>query len=275
MIIFFALLGLLVGGLVNQLGSDLPAFAMSQSREQGGPGGLSGSPASDLPARRRLTRPHCPRCGQDRPWWQWLALPSYLTGRARCPHCDTRISLRHPLVELGLAVTFGYLWLSLGPTLNVRLVLYLIYSTIFALVLITDLERRLILNVVMYPSILLAIAASFFTPEMRWWSALIGGGIGFVFFLVAVVVGTAVFGSGALGQGDITLATFVGLITGFPWIIDALVLTILSGAAISLILLLTRVRSLRDPIPYGPFLIIGACITLIGVYPFTEGLIAH
>jgi leader peptidase (prepilin peptidase)/N-methyltransferase len=275
MIVLFVLLGLLVGGLVNQLGTDLPAFAVSRSREQGGPGGLSAALASDPLARRRLTRPHCPRCGQDRPWWQWLTLPSYVFGRALCPRCDTRISLRHPLVELGLAVTFGYLWFSFGPTVSVRLVLYLVYSTVFALVLVTDLERRLILNVVMYPSILFAIAASFFTPDMTWWSALIGGGIGFVFFLVAVVVGTAIFGSGALGQGDITLATFVGLITGFPWIIDALVLTILSGAAISLILLLTRVRNLRDPIPYGPFLIIGACITLIGVYPFTEGLIAR
>ena len=95
MIVLFALFGLLVGGLVNQLGSDLPAFAVSRSREQGSPGGLPGSLASDPPVRRRLTRPHCPRCDQDRPWWQWLTLPSYLVGRARCPHCDTRISLRY------------------------------------------------------------------------------------------------------------------------------------------------------------------------------------
>nr|HID12395.1 prepilin peptidase [Anaerolineae bacterium] len=150
------LLGLLVGGLVNQLGSDLPA-------------------------RRSLTRPHCPYCGQGRPWWQWLSLPVYLIGHVGCPSCGAPIGMRHPLVEIGLAVAYGYLWIVLGP--SVKLVLYVIYSTIFALILITDVERRLILNVVMYPSILVAIIASFFTPEMTWWSALAGGVIGFVFFL--------------------------------------------------------------------------------------------
>jgi len=236
----FALLGLLVGGLVNQLGTDLPA-------------------------RRSLTHPHCPYCGRVRPWWQWLALPAYLIGRVGCPYCGAPIRLRHPLVEIGLAVTYGYLWIVLGP--SVRLILYLLYSTIFALILITDVERRLILNVVMYPSILLAIVASFFTPEMTWWSALAGGATGFIFFLVAALVGNAFFGSGALGGGDVKLAAFAGLITGFPLIIEALVLTVLIGGAVSLMLLIMRVRSLRDPIPYGPFLIVGAVVTLLWGYP--------
>jgi leader peptidase (prepilin peptidase)/N-methyltransferase len=240
MAVSFALLGLLVGGLVNQLGSDLPV-------------------------RRTLTRPHCPYCGRERRWWRWLALPAYLIARPGCPSCGAPIGLRHPLVEIGLMVTYGYLWIVLGP--SVKLALYLLYSAIFALVLITDLERRLILNVVMYPAILLAIAAGFFAPDMTWWSALAGGAIGFAFFLVAALVGNALFGSGALGGGDVKLATFVGLITGFPLVIEALVLTLIIGAGASLLLLITRVRGLRDYIPYGPFLITGAILTLLWGYP--------
>jgi leader peptidase (prepilin peptidase)/N-methyltransferase len=240
MTVLFALLGLLVGGLVNQLGSDLPV-------------------------RRCLTRPHCPYCGRERPWWQWFALPAYLIGRAGCPSCGAPISLRRPLVEIGLAVAYGYLWIVLAP--SVKLVFYLIYSTIFALILITDLEHRLILNVVMYPAILLAIVASLFRPDMTWWSALAGGAIGFVFFLGAALVGNVFFGSGALGGGDVKLAAFVGLITGFPLVIEALVLALLIGAGVSLILLATRLRGLRDYIPYGPFLIAGAILTLLWGYP--------
>ncbi|RLC64580.1 MAG: hypothetical protein DRI48_07515 [Chloroflexi bacterium] len=243
MVVLTVLLGLLAGGLVNQLGSDLPA-------------------------RRSLTSPHCPYCGRNRPWWQWLAVLSYLIGRAHCPYCGAQISLRHPLTEIGLAVTYGYLWIVLGPSL--KLLFYLLYSAIFALVLITDIERRLILNVVMYPAILLAFAASFFTPGLTWWSALTGGATGFVVFLVAAIVGNTLFGSGALGGGDVKLAAFVGLITGFPLIVEALVLTMLIGAGISLILLITRARGLRDYIPYGPFLIAGAAITLLWGYPIAE-----
>jgi leader peptidase (prepilin peptidase)/N-methyltransferase len=243
MTIVFTILGLLVGGVVNQLGSDLSA-------------------------RRSLTWPHCPYCGRDRPRWQWLALPSYLIGRAACPSCDASIRLRQPLVEIGLAVTYGYLWIVLGP--SVKLAFYLVYSAIFAVILITDIERRLIPNAVTFPGMVIALVGSLLVPGITWQSALIGGAIGFAFFLLAYLVGTAVFGPLALGQGDITLALLVGLMTGFPLVVEALVIAILVGAGVSSVLLITRVRGLRDPIPYGPFLIVGAVVTLMWGFPIAE-----
>ena len=146
MLILFVLLGLLVGGLLNQLGSDLPV--------------------------QRLTRLHCPYCGRVRSWWQWLALPAYLADRHKCPSCGAPIRWRYPLVELGLAVAYGYLWIALGP--SIKLAFYLVYFAAFTLILITDIERRLILNVVTYPAILIAIVASFVTPGITWQSALFG-----------------------------------------------------------------------------------------------------
>jgi prepilin signal peptidase PulO-like enzyme (type II secretory pathway) len=236
MILIAFIFGILVGGLINQLGSDLLA-------------------------RRSLTRPHCPYCGRERPWWKWFALPAYLSGRAKCSSCGAPISLRHPLVEIGLGVIYAYLWIRLGP--SVKLVLYALYSTIFALILITDIERRLILNVVIYPAILFAAIAGFFTPGLPWRYALLGGVIAFLFFLGAAAIGNATFGAEALGGGDVKLAAFVGLITGFPLVIEALLLAIIIGAIVSLLLLLTKIRGLRDPVPYGPFLITGAMITLL------------
>ncbi len=44
-------------------------------------------------------------------------------------------------------------------------------------------------------------------------------------------------------------------------------LALLIGAGVSLILLVARVRGLRDYIPYGPFLIAGAVVTLLWGYP--------
>ncbi len=230
------LAGIFIGGLVNQLGSDLLA-------------------------RRAPTPPQCAYCRRERPWWQWLSVPAYLAGRAECGSCGAPIGLRRPLIEIGLGLTYGYLWVSLGP--SVKLVFYLLYSVIFALVLITDIERHLILNVVIFPAAGLGLAASFFVPELTWRSALVGGGVGFTFFFLAAVVGEALFGSGAMGGGDVKLAAFVGLITGFPLVIVAIVLTILIGAAVSLALLVFGLRSLGDYVPYGPFLVAGAMITLL------------
>ena len=237
------LFGILVGGVANLLGTDLPG---------------RGAP----------TGPHCPYCGRDRPGWQWVSLPSYAIGRAKCLYCGAPIRLRYPLVELGLAVAYAYLWILLGA--SIRLPLYLVYTAVFAIVLVTDFERRLILNTVMYPAILFAIAAGFITPEMTWWSALAGGAIGFAFFFLAALVGNSVFGSGALGGGDVKLALFIGLVTGFPLIIEAIVLTIIIGAVISGFLFVTRLRKLRDYVPYGPFLVAGGFITLLWGYSIAE-----
>jgi len=246
MVLLFALLGLAVGGIVNLLGSDLPA-------------------------RRRPRLPHCPYCGSPRPWWAWLALPAYLSGRPKCPACGAPIRALRAVVELGLAIVYAYLWITLGA--EMRLPLYMVYMAILALIVVTDIERRLILNVVTYPAIGIAILASFVTPGMVWWSALLGGAIGFAFFWLAALVGNALFGSGALGGGDVKLAAFVGLITGFPLVIEALLITLVSGALVSAVLLVTRLRRLRDPIPYGPFLVLGAAVTLLWGYRLATWLL--
>jgi leader peptidase (prepilin peptidase)/N-methyltransferase len=237
------LLGIIVGGVVNQLGSDLPR---------------RGSP----------TEPHCPYCGRERPRWQWLGVLAYVTGRPQCPSCGAPVRLRRPLVEIGLGLVYGYLWITRGP--SVELLFYALYSAILALVLITDLEHRLILDVVTYPAVVLGFVGSLFLPDVTWWSALIGGAIGLGFFFLVALIGHAVFGAGALGGGDVKLAAFVGIITGFPLVIEAIVLTILIGAVISLLLLITGLRSLRDHVPYGPFLVAGAVVTLLWGYRIAE-----
>ena len=96
-----------------------------------------------------------------------------------------------------------------------------------------------------------------------WWLALVGGAIGYGFFWLTVQLGERFLGRGAMGWGDVKLAAFVGLITGFPGIITALVLTIIAGGVISLFLLATRTVNLRSGIPYGPFICLGGFMTML------------
>lgn len=235
-LILLFILGILIGAVVNRLGTDLPA-------------------------RRSPQRPRCPFCGRERPWFQWVALPTYVIGRGRCPHCNAAIPIRYPLVELGSGFLFAFLYLRYG--LSWQFAFYAAYTAILVLVTVTDVERRLILNVVTYPGIVLALIGSFFVPGINWKLALLGTVIGYVTFYVLAVVGNLLMGPGALGGGDVTLAAFVGAVTGFPLVIEALLITILAGGAISLLLIVTRIRTMRDYIPYGPFLVIGGWVTML------------
>ena len=230
------LIGVLVGAVVNRLGTDLPA-------------------------RRPPQLPRCPYCGQARPWYQWVSLPTYVVNQTSCRSCSAHVPIRYPVVELSLGLLFVLLYLMYGST--VQFGFFAAYTSIFALIAVTDLERRLILNVVTFPAMGLALVGSFFTEGISWKSAVLGGVIGYGVFLVLALVGNKLVGPGALGGGDVKLAGFLGMVTGFPLVIEALVLGVLCGGVISLLLLVTRVRSLRDPVPYGPFLIVGGWATML------------
>jgi leader peptidase (prepilin peptidase)/N-methyltransferase len=165
------------------------------------------------------------------------------------------------LVEIGTALTFGLLWGRYDSHLSLPLLVTSVYFSIFILILVTDMEYRLILHVVTFPAIAFALLASFGTITPA--SALLGAAIGFGLFFSIYLVGGLVFGAGAMGFGDVTLSTFIGAAAGFPMVIIALLSGILAGGVITLFLLLTRIRRLRSKIPYGPFLLIGATVALL------------
>jgi leader peptidase (prepilin peptidase)/N-methyltransferase len=215
--------------------------------------------ANILPLRKTVFQPpFCTACGTARPRQQWSALVTWLTAQRGCLHCrqPRRSFVRSVIVELALPLFFAFLYLRYG--LSVKLALVTLYTAILILVTVTDLEHRLILNVVILPSILLAIAAAFVTPDLNWQAAGVGGIFAFILIYIA-----ALLSRGGLGEGDVTLATFLGFILGFPHIILSLTFGVFLGGFVALILLVTGKVGLKTFIPYGPFLTITGWIMLI------------
>lgn len=231
--------------------------------------------ADCLPTQRTIKRPFCARCGRARPPLAWSGLLALLSGKQRCADCGQRLPIRHLLVEVGTAAAFALLWVRGGPP--VTLIANLIYAATFILVLVTDLEHRLILHVVMLPAIALALLATFVDPQFdRPVRGLLGGGIGLLLALAmywfgalfARLVGKArgkAISEVAFGFGDVTLITFIGLIVGAPEVIWALIIGILLGGIGSLLYLIVSGLVLRKysaftAIPYGPFLVLGGAL---------------
>jgi leader peptidase (prepilin peptidase) / N-methyltransferase len=237
LIIVYALIGLVVGGVINLLADVLPT------------------------RHKKINTPNCPACGQPRSAIQALAAVAYVTGKRACPSCGRPIAIRNVIVELGTAALFVLLYLHYFDW--VKLVLASFFTAVLVLVTITDLEHRLIPNRAIFPAIVIAALVSPLWFGPGWYLALVGGAIGYGFFWIAVQLGERFIGRGAMGWGDVKLAAFVGLITGFPGIITALVVTIIAGGVISLGLLLTRIVNLRSGIPYGPFICLGGFLTML------------
>jgi leader peptidase (prepilin peptidase) / N-methyltransferase len=180
------------------------------------------------------------------------------------------------LLMPGLA---GLLFLGFALQLGPQRLLFIdsVYVAILVQVLAFDLKTRYILDLVMFPSWAIAFALAFVTPWTAYatwpwpdWrtapvAALIAGGV----FLLLYLGGQFVFGTEAFGFGDVKLAVFIGMATGLSnlRVVHALLYGVFLGGLVAIILLITRIRGLREAVPYGPFLVIGTLIILYSQAP--------
>lgn len=215
--------------------------------------------ADILPTRTTIARsPACMACRTPYPVGQWSALLAWLSGKTACESCQAVRSrlARSVIVELVTPLLFLFLWFRYG--FSIELGLISLYTVILLLITVTDLEHRMIYHVVILPAILLAIAAAFITPSMTWRQAVFGGALAFV-----VVYLAALASRGGLGEGDVTLSTFLGFILGFPHIILSLLFGVFFGGVVAFLLLISGRVTLKTFIPYGPFLTITGWIMLV------------
>ena len=162
------------------------------------------------------------------------------------------------LVTALVFAVFGWHLAAHPATLAVRS----LWAAVLVQVIFFDLEHRLVLDRVMFPSWAAALLASFLLNDPGWKWSLVGGiGAGAGFTLLAVF-GALVFRAEVLGMGDVKLAVFIGLVAG-PLTLSALLLGVVLAGFTSIVLVLIRLKSMRDTIAYGPYLCIGTLVVLL------------
>ncbi len=166
------------------------------------------------------------------------------------------------------ALALGFLFWRFG--LTSRSLTAAVFMVVLVQVFVFDARHRLILNRVMYPAMAIALLASPVSPLLQaenWLGkidsaalgAVAGGGIFLVFVLIS---------RGGIGLGDAKLTFFMGAVLGMlpiatSPVIKALIYGIVIGGVIAALLLISRLRGLRDFIPYGPYLCIGGAAAVL------------
>ena len=148
-------------------------------------------------------------------------------------------------------------------------------SAYFALVVVIDIERHLILYSTSLFGALLGLATG--AARVGVAPSLLGGLAGFLSMLALFLLGglfAAVLGrmrgkpinEVAFGFGDVLLGGVIGLMVGWPDIFRSLLITIFSAGLFSLIYVLAMLIQSRyrigSTLPYAPFLILGAIATI-------------
>jgi leader peptidase (prepilin peptidase)/N-methyltransferase len=223
--------------------------------------------ADVLPNRRCLAPPFCLVCEVKIPLINYLLFPR------ECPDCGSKRRTRTWLVEIISIAAAVWLWQA--PPSDLGFGLGLLLLAYFGVVVVIDVEYRLILHPVSLTGALLGLGLGVWSHG--FWATIIGGGLGFGLMLVFYYLGSLFsrlvahrrggVGPGeALGFGDVNLGGVLGLMLGWPLILPALFLAILIGGIVSLIymlgmLLLRRYQALMA-VPYGPFMVSGAVLLI-------------
>ena len=225
-----------------------------------------------VPAGRSLVSPrsYCTSCKRPLSNVELVPVFSYVWLRGRCRHCGAAIPLRVIVVEVvtGVLFTAVYLKFGLGPEFIV------LSATVSLLIVIAviDWEHQLILNRIVFPSLVVILVLAPFWTELGIPRTFLGSssmvasslnslGSGAAAFLLFLVILLA-YPQG-MGGGDVKYAGLLGLLLGFPGVVVAWWISAIIGGVVAIVLLATRKKGRKDAISYGPFLSIGGIIALM------------
>ncbi len=240
-------------------------------------------------------RSYCEHCKHKLSWYDLFPILSFLLLKGKCRYCHKKITQENLLVEILMGLLVGLLFFVSFPQDWIQ-ALELLFKTFVVVILvtvfITDLKTGLIYDRITYPAIiitliylLLSMAFKTFTLYQTTKDSVIGGYLlkGTDYFyqhsldniwilvnallaalLIGLFFGGLIFvtrGRG-LGGGDLKLGIFIGLALGFPNALLALFIAFLVGSVVGIGLLLSKVKKFGQTIPFGPFLSLGALISL-------------
>jgi leader peptidase (prepilin peptidase) / N-methyltransferase len=223
-----------------------------------------------IPAGLSLLFPpsRCPQCLRQLKRYDNVPVLGWLWLKGRCRYCRSPIAVRYPLVEAATGILF--VWVYWAFNLSLLTVGYwAFFSWLLALSLI-DLDTLTLPNSLtqsglivglVYQAIAGWLAGGLSGAATHLMNGILGAVVGIWVFDTITMVGSIAFGQTAMGGGDAKLTALIGAWLG--WQLTLLggfmacaIGAFAGGGAIALGLI-----SRRQPMPFGPFLAIGAVLT--------------
>lgn len=285
--IYAVIIGLIAGFFVNILADDLPLRRAPRLPRY-------------IPLRKKqavrqpvfnedgenITLTYAREDDEPRPISAWLGITAFLLNQRTASDGITRLGWRYPLAEI-MTVFFMVLCAFAINLLNENRVViddlqrafWYFYMAVFALVIVIDVEHKLILFAVIIPSSAVAILDSIVTSYQPTLTESLGGAIGgfLVFFMIYnggvifTYIASRFRGDAtdkiAFGYGDVMMAMLSGFILGWAPMLTTIFIAIFLGAFAALFVITRQILRKQynafTAIPYGPFIVIATLVMLL------------
>ena len=252
-------------------------------------------------------RSRCPHCGHVLRAGELVPVISFLIQKGRCRTCGHRLSLQYPLVELAGAAIFSLLPLFLNAAYGMSngiffaaaaplwyyglvacwVLAFLAWITIIAIdlrhyIIPNELNAFLLVLGVVISALLAMHAQAIFpfrTSFLRNYvllfsfsqSVLVNHLIGMIFGGAFFALLVAVSRGRGMGLGDVKLMFASGLVLGWPDIAISTIISFVLGGIFGGVLLLLKQKSMKDRIPFAPFLVLGFFLTVFFGFAIVRG----
>lgn len=251
---------------------------------------------------KRHKRSICLSCGGELKNRDLFPVISFLILKGRCRHCKCLISWQYPIVELLSAclflVSFFYVFKNIFTYSSVEFaildwILLTVISSVSIVIVIYDLQHKIILDkfalILFVTAFLRVVLIYFFTLNNQSLLLEISAGIlaPLPFFILWLI------SKGEwIGLGDAKVMAGLGLLTGWHYFVSSIILAFWLGTLFILSLFLLKIVStkisvlrfkglfsvlkMKAEIPFAPFLVISALITLFfefNVLNFISGVL--
>jgi leader peptidase (prepilin peptidase)/N-methyltransferase len=234
---------------------------------------------SRLPQHLSVVAPrsYCPQCHATIAWYDNIPLASYVILKGRCRTCRASISWRYPVVEVMTAVLFIAVIQVFGVQPEAGK--WILFTSLLTVLFWTDLETRLLPEVLTLGGIVSGLALAFVFPVEGgagdWWlpnvspalrSVLNAGTAALVLAIPLMLFAGAYAWLRRIeppGLGDFALLGLLGVFLGLQGGLLAMIIGSISGVVIGLSYIFGTGRDPKtEPLPFGTFLSGGGLVVV-------------
>ncbi|PFJ17540.1 prepilin peptidase [Bacillus cereus] len=204
-------------------------------------------------------RSYCHYCKYTLKPKELIPIISFCIQKGRCTNCKSKIPSMYIIFECITGSIFLLTVYMIG--MERELVIILSLFSLLLIISVTDYIYMLIPNRILISFTILLILECIFVPLVTWIDSIVGSGV--IFILLYCM--QKVYPEG-LGGGDIKLLSLLGFIVGVKGIFMILFLaSCCSLCFFGIGIVLKRIEA-RKPIPFGPFISLGAICYVLVVY---------
>lgn len=219
-----------------------------------------------IPNKESISNPqsYCYKCNNRLTYLDLIPILSWILLKGKCRYCGQKISSRYPLIELLTGILFIIIYNVHG--LNFITINYLVLTSLLIIITFIDIDYYIIPDSMIILGSIFELLFNLTNKGISIRNSIIGGVVCSGVMLILITLIELVVKKEVMGGGDIKLFFMIGLFLGLKLGLLTILLSIYVGAFYGIVTIIyskIKKQEYNSIIPYGPFISVGAIISVL------------